>query len=333
MSQSNMSQGQDAFLDIIANLVGILIILIVIVGASASQAAKSSVAVDPEVESKIQQASYEAKRQSIALKKITIDNESLEQMIDQEQEIARQLTDVRHQRLVELETVRREIEKQTLQLAAEDRQRLEQDAGQRKLRQRLQSLNASISAVEHLQTGVEKETEVIRHYPNPIAKTVFAQEVHFCLSDGKLTWVPLDELVDMMKRHWQLVADNKAFQQTRQTIGPIGNYRLQYDLYSTGTGRNRRVQFRQFSLFPVSRLVGENVAEALSNSRSDWATRLDGHPPSATTVSIWVYPDSYIQHAEVKKWLHEKGFKMASWPLEHGKLISGAPDGFRTTAQ
>ena len=333
MSQSSMSQGQDAFLDIVANLVGILIILIVIVGASASHAAKEFVTVDPEVESQIQQASYEADRQAYALKKVNSDNESLEQMIDQEQEIARQLTDIRHQRLVELETVRRAIDKQTLQLAEGDRQRLEQDAGQRKLKQKLDSLNASINAVQHLQTGVEQKTEVIRHYPNPIAKTVFAQEIHFCLSEGKLIWVPMDELVEMMKQHWQLVADNKAFQETRQTIGPIENYRLQYDLYSTGTGRNRRVQFRQFSLIPVSRRAGEDVAEALSNPRSDWAKRLSDTPPAATTVSIWVYPDSYVQHAQVKQWLHENGFKMASWPLDHGRPISGAPDGFRTTAQ
>ena len=335
MSQSNITTGQDAFLDIVANLVGILIILIVIVGAHAGAAARDVVLVDQSLESKIHQAVLQTQRQELALKKLEVDNEQLETLIDQEKAFTRQLTDVRHQRLVELETVRQLVEKETSDLDKEDREVLRAHSEQRQLKRKLgdleQTLAALTNAVEAPQSVTR--TDTIDHYPNPIARTVFSQEVHFRLADGKLVWVPLDELVETMKQHWRLIAENKSFQKTRQTVGPVGNFRLQYDLDSRGQGASRKVQFRKFSLIPVDQDVGEPVSWALKSSESQWSTRLSLCSPKTTTVSIWVYPNSYQEHSTIKQWLHEHGYQMASWPMEHGRLISGSPEGFKTSAQ
>lgn len=334
MTDTNNTQGQDAFLDIVANLVGILIILVVIVGASAAQSASRTNVIDEGLATEIHQASLEAGKQSTVLKKVSVDNEALERLIDAEKLAARQLTEIRHQRLVELETVRHMIAKQMQAAASKDRNRIEADADRRALEQKLAAVKESVAAVKHrVSSAADVDLKTIEHFPNPIAKTVFSEEVHFCLSRGKLIWVPLDELVEEMKQHWRLIADNLTFQRTRQTIGPIGNFRLQYELNSVGERHNRRIQFRRFSLVPVNVEAGENVQQALDSANSDWAQVLRKHVPEKTTVSIWVYPDSYAEHAEIKQWLHHRQFKMASWPLEHGRFISGGPDGFRTSAQ
>ena len=55
--------------------------------------------------------------------------------------------------------------------------------------------------------------------------------------------------------------------------------------------------------------------------------------PDRTTISVWVYPDSYDEFMTLKKELHRQGFQIASWPLEHGRPISGGPRGFKTSAQ
>jgi hypothetical protein len=335
VSKSSITTGQDAFLDIVANLVGILIILIVIVGAHAGAAARSALTVDNDLESNIHSAVLQAQRQELELRELEIDNEQLERLIDQEKAYARQLTEVRHQRMVELETVRQLVEKQTNDLDRESKDALLAKATQRELQHQLADAKATLTALESARVSNDPvtKTETIDHYPNPIARTVFTQEIHFRLLSGRLVWVPLDELVDEMKQHWRLIAENKSFQKTKQTIGPVGNFRLQYDLDSHGKGATRRVQFRKFDLIPVDQNAGEPVEQALKSDQSQWSTRLRMYSPEKTTVSVWVYPDSYQEHTEIKKWLHSHGYQMASWPMEHGRLISGSPDGFKTSAQ
>ena len=335
MSQSAITTGQDAFLDIVANLVGILIILIVIVGAHAGATARGTAAIDENLESNIHQAMLQAQRQELELKKLEIDNEQLETLIDQEKALARQLTEVRHQRLVELETVRQLVKKQTQELDQKQRDTFLAKTKQQNLQRSFNEAKATLVALENARSSKKSETktETIDHYPNPIARTVFSKEVHFRLYNGKLVWVPLDELVEAMKQHWRLIAENKSFLKTKQTVGPVGNFRLQYDLDSQGEGKRRRVQFRKFNLFPVDQNAGETVDWALANDRSQWSTRLAIYTPETTTVSVWVYPDSYREHAQIKQWLHSHGYQMASWPMEHGRFISGSPDGFKTSAQ
>jgi len=309
--------------------------LVVIVGAHAGAAAREVVPVDEDLESKIHKAVLQTRQQELTLRKLETDNEQLETLIDHEKALARELTEVRHQRLVELETVRQLVEKQTLELDQKDQEALLAKNSQLKLQRQLADLEETLAALNSasLPTKSNTKTETIEHYPNPIARTVFSQEVHFRLYQGKLVWVPLDELVDTMKQHWRLIAENKSFQKTKQTVGPVGNFRLQYDLASRGEGANRRVQFRKFSLIPVDQNEGEPVKLALQSAQSQWATRLAGYTPKTTTVSIWVYPESYREHAEIKTWLHDHGYQMASWPMEHGRLISGSPNGFKTSAQ
>ena len=335
MSQSSINTGQDAFLDIVANLVGILIILVVIVGAHAGAAARAVVAVDKDLESNIHLAELQTQRQELELNKLEIDNEQLETLIDHEKAYARQLTEVRHQRLVELETVRQLVQKQTKDLNQNEQDAFLAKTKQQNLERKLDDAKVTLAALESARLSAKPitKTETIDHYPSPIARTVFSQEIHFRLLKGKLVWVPLDELVETMKQDWRLVAENKSFQKTKQTVGPVGNFRLQYDLDSHGQGAKRRVQFRKFNLIPVDQNAGEPVDLALKSDQSQWATRLRVYPPKTTTVSIWVYPDSYQEHFEIKKWLHARGYQIASWPMEHGRLISGSPDGLKTSAQ
>ena len=277
----------------------------------------------------------QTQRQELALKELEVDNEQLEMLIDHEKEYARQLTEVRHQRLVELETVRQMVQKQTKDLDQKDREAFLAKTNQQNLQQKLTDATATLAALNSADVSPmpTTKTETIDHYPNPIARTVFSQEIHFRLYKGKLVWVPLDELIETMKQHWRLIAENKSFVKTKQTVGPVENFRLQYDLDSRGEGADRRVQFRKFSLIPVDQNAGEPVDWALESSQSQWSTRLANYSPKTTTVSVWAYPDSYQEHSEIKKWLHTHGYQMASWPMEHGRLISGSPDGFKTSAQ
>ena len=347
MSVKQITTGQDSFLDIVANLVGILIILVVVVGA---QASASWVKAKPNTKKleEIEKLETELSKNSDVFLKLQVDNEQLEDRIIRENRFAAALTDQRHQMLMQLNIVKSEIKKQRERLQQESdeidaatrenvRKQNEFSDAKRELERQLADVTRELNAV----AADQPKSEVIKHYPNPIAKTVFSEEVHFLLNNGKLAYVPMDELIARMKSEWKVKAEKlKQASRTLETVGPIANFRMQYELVAevvpqrtkVGSVDRRSVSFKQFQLLPTSGSMGESVEAALSG-RSQFLDILSRYEPRKTTVSIWVYPESYDDHQTVKSWLHENGFQMASWPLDFGKRISGGPNGFKTSAQ
>lgn len=361
MSKNIISVGQDSFLDIVANLVGVLIILVVVIGAQAKSAWENrETETQPatqqtpvrEIEGHFEQVKRlrtKIRETADTVSKLKTDNENLEQQIVNESQLAAEMTDRRHGMLLQMEIVKRDIANRRNQLNAKQQATALLENQKAKLAFELREIERETLAIQTSYQQPVKET--IDHYPNPIAETVFSQEVHFRLAGGKLSYVPMDELIDLMKNEWKAKAEKlKQSDGTRETVGPIGNYHMQYELeaYSTPASRNspasRTVRFKRFLISPINRSAGETIDDALAtgtdrsgqvsrSSSSQWASVLRRYKPKSTTVSIWVYPDSYAEHARLKKWLHENEFKMASWPLSAGKMISGGPEGFRTSAQ
>ena len=356
MSLINLDEGQDSFLDIIANLVGVLIILVVVVGAQATSSLVSSVEPEPAeplaavpLVTEVDETAFEAQRAALQEKLSTAENASsrlrfdrtrLEHQANDEKKIAQKLATRRHAMLLQLQNVKQAHEQRkqavTEKLSQQQQQQLQLQSEKIQLVTQLESLQQTINAVAA--TRVETAVETIDHYPNPIAKTVFSNEVHFRLENGRLSYVPMDELLAQMKSELRLKAEKlQQADQTRETIGPVDGFRLQYKLgvvpqKESKPSAGRVVRFERFVIHPVTSLGGEKFDEALGEN-SKFAQRLQRFDPKRTTVSVWVYPNSFEEHAVLKEWLYERGFQMASWPLAKGRPISGGPNGFRTSAQ
>ncbi|MFT5300974.1 MAG: hypothetical protein ACI87E_000520 [Mariniblastus sp.] len=347
MSVKQITTGQDSFLDIVANLVGILIILVVVVGAQAS-ASLSSAQPKEELIDQSKALEQELSRESDLLTKLEKDNELLENRIVRENQFAASLTDQRHQMLMQLGIVKSEMKKQRAKLESEaaavnkqTRQTIQKQNEFALEKIRLSQELAAIERESNAVTANAPSSEVIKHFPNPIAKTVFSKEVHFLLADGKLSYVPMEELIVKMKSEWKVKAEKlKRADRTIETVGPVANFRMQYELAvenvrqetKVGPTSRKSVQFKHFKLLPTSVSAGESISDAIS-SDSEFNAVLGRYQPMETTVSVWVYPDGFEDHNRLKNWLHENSFQMASWPLEYGKQISGGPNGFRTSAQ
>jgi hypothetical protein len=353
MSLRNLDDGQDSFLDIIANLVGVLIILVVIVGAQAtakivskphSKPTPEQQALAAEKELAFEQKQAELKSElalhEMVATKFKHDRAKLELQTHREKQLAQQLATRRHAMLVQIEAVRAVRDQKKLdvenQLSQKQQQQLQLQSEKIQLVSKLDSIEKEINAVSA--SRIESTVETIDHYPNPIAKTVFSNEIHFRLDGGKISYVPMDELVEQMKSEIRLKAEKlKQADVTRETIGPVNGFRLQYELgivppSQTGQANSRVVRFKRFVIQPVDSTGGESLQAAL-NEGSQFANILQRHEARRTTVSVWVYPNSYGEYSKLKDWLHERGFQMASWPLSEGRPISGGPDGFRTSAQ
>ena len=340
MSVKQITVGQDSFLDIVANLVGVLIILIVVIGAQA-QSAWDSEPADTEVTSAPEEMLRKLSLAADQVRKLEIDNAELEAQVSRESSVVAGLSEVRHRMLVQIEMIERDLAEKKLarrqQLDAQQQAELTRLEEQKKLAAKLASVEAETRALEvNL-----PESEVIDHFPNPIAKTVFSDEIHFQLRGGRIVYVPMDELVNKMRSEWKVKAEKlRRSNRTIETVGPVDNFRLQYELESEtisvptqrGSVGRQFVRFNRFSLVPLNEFLGENVDRALTEGAM-FVSRLNRLTPSKTTVSIWVYPDSYSEYNQLKDWLYQNGFQVACWPMDFNKRISGGPNGFRTSAQ
>ena len=330
--------GQDSFLDIVANLVGILIILVVIVSAQARSASNEIVASD-DLQTQFAEKKTELKRLRMRVSKMTVDNYQLEKDIVEEKRLTKSLADERHAKLILLEQARQKIESKTAEWESYRKQDFEAQVKITDLKQQLTNIQQEIAARENRVTEI-KRVELIEHFPTPIAQTVFTEEVHFRLSGGLISHVPLEELVEQMKSQWKVVAEElKNTNQTISTVGPLNDYRLQYKLIKRrsapdGSGAIPRevISFDRFIILPAVEKLGEPVDDNLL-IESQFLRQIASRQPEKTTISIWVYPDSYAKFVTLKKLLHERGFQVASWPLEFGRPISGGPNGFKTSAQ
>jgi hypothetical protein len=92
------------------------------------------------------------------------------------------------------------------------------------------------------------------------------------------------------------------------------------------------VDLDRFVLVPVSEPLGEPLAAALQ-SNSEFRTLLAGYDPNRTTVTVWVYPDSFQDFRTLKAELYRLGYLTAGRPLPAGRPIGGSPEGTRSAAE
>ena len=346
---NNLNDGQDSFLDIVANLVGILIILVVIVGASVSNRSQQAlIQPDPELEAEYTKTIQQIENESYLTHKLRTDNQQLEQQVLEQNRLAAQLATQRHRKLVQAETLRLQAEeiqsKIDAKLASFDEATRKNQQAQIQLAAAEKALTTELKDTEAQAAALAAsfkptKTKQLKHYPSPIAKTVFSEEIHFRLVDGKLSYVPLEQLLALMKDEWRFKAEQRLTHSnhTVETVGPLDGFRLQYQLTAVENGpagarQGRSITFDRFRVIPQPNQSSETVAAALAEG-SRFRSILSRHEPRRTTVSIWLYPDGFSDHRTIKSWLHENGYQIASWPLDHGRHIAGGPNGFKTSAQ
>jgi hypothetical protein len=332
---SHNTPGEESFLDVVANLVGVLIILVVVVGANAgSRIRHSAVAGDQANLAKLE-ADVEKARQ--AARAMLADHRELEQKMGLEGLLVTQRQMERQQMLVVLEAARREIRDRESEMSHEQQLATQQLARRDELRHQLAEVRTGLRTL----SADSEQRQIIEHYPTPIAKTVFSDEMHFRIREGRIVHVPMDELVSEMRNEWQEKARKlETADTTVETVGPAGDFRLQYQLdvdeepLMTGFGPvpRRTPRFTRFVLVPIGDSIGVPLGEALADN-SDFSRRIAGLNPQKTTISVWVYPDSFSEFNQLKSWLWKRGFRTACWPLSANSPISGGPSGYRSTAQ
>lgn len=318
--EEHSNVGEDSFLDTIANLVGILIILVVLIGSKTKAAA-------------------EVKSREIAAEDIT--RGALEPAAEAQRLRQAALDNYQQLKHYALETEYRRLERdKLLEQAAILRQSIDEriskvDEKQRKQIDKTQELRRLESELKDVgdQLGAAPETKraqiVLEHLPTPMAKTVFTREMHLRLKRGRLTVIPWDRLVSTLKEHAPLAARRSASKKSLDDkLGPINGFMLHYRMTAIPGG----FELDRFEIDVTPENVGESLAEALNTGgilRGEMSSRV----PTETVVTVWVYPDSFAEFRQLKTALYKEGFLAAARPLPSDILIGASPRGSRSAAQ
>ncbi|MGV3486145.1 MAG: hypothetical protein ACO1RT_17135 [Planctomycetaceae bacterium] len=338
--------GHDAFLDVVANLVAILIILVVILGArtqevagsfkddSTAQAAAPASVIDEEhVETKLGVLQVELDRAQAAFE----ESQLLEATIKQrDRELA--AMDRERGKIIDLLEIAKAV-------WAEEQKKLDQASVQRAQAMSAQAvIKSELKQLEATRAQLEKTPQnvvAVSHLPTPMAKTVFGEELHFRLKGGRLSVVPIDRLVQEIKHEFQHSAVGNREGLLESAVGPVNGFVAKYqmnksrELVSQGgsTSTATRIELVNMVIEPLEEPHGQPIDTVIAGGGTQLDIELAGRQPDRTTITVWVYPDSFADFRRLKEHLYSRGFATAARPLPMDRPISGGPQGSRSQAQ
>lgn len=364
--RAEMQFGSDAFLDVIANIVGILIILIVIAGMRVSEtpvllsvpvpvaepirsdepddpglpvlfAAEPPPPAPPVPEpprslpvEPPQDLVEQAARLQRELQALTRDQGVLGQRLSAEHQAAETFA----QRLQTLQSQLAATQSRAGQQQLSAQQTAAELAAARK------ELADLVRQVRQLEADVPA-AETLEHRINPISRVVTGDERHYRVEKGRVAEVPIEKLAQSLREQIERRKDSLLkLRQYNGEAGPIDGFTMKYlvergglsvlDELKFGPGMYR-IAVTQWRIEPDRNMVSESIDEALSPGSRFYTSLLQIQQGSALT--FWIYPDSFAEFRRLQKFGHEHGFMVAGRPLPDGVPIMGSPNGTKSSAQ
>lgn len=334
----------DSFLDIVANVVGIIIRLILIVWVGARSYTSLQTAIQP------------SPRPAPSRPAIDEINDPLKgELAKHSRELAqaqeRLLAELRRLQLVRQEEVQSQGQRAVLSAR---RQKLNRDravADQMTQEGAAAARSAALSSAE-LRPRTERLAQEIRtleqlpplkktlHYRTPVSRPVDSEELLFECRNNRVTFIDIagllheirnsmDEKGKLLHTQWQ-VSD---------VAGPVGAFRLRYTLErerglldavsgqsapeSTG---GYRYGLSEWQVEPILPLSGESAEAALAEA-SEFRQIVDRLDPQQTVVTFWVYPDSFELYRRLRDFLYDRDVVVAGRPLPQGVPIASSRRG------
>jgi hypothetical protein len=335
----------DSFLDVVANVVGIIIRLILVVWVGARSytslhppqpAAPAAAAHAEAVPQDPLQAELERQRQELARLQARLLEQLRHLQAVQEDETTAA------GRLAGLSARRQQLEQEqaALRRAGSGVGRAEA-LSLAELRERCRKLTDEIHEVENLPAAKK-----VLHYQTPVSRPVHSDELHFECRRGRVTFIDLAALMEEV--HNRLDADARELRSQWEVggvVGPTGAFQLRYQLErergladaALGGGApdahsGYRVTLSGWQVEPVAEPRGEALDAALA-PRSEFRQIADALDPQQTTVTFWVYPDSFPLYRRLRDYLYQRDVIVAGRPLPDGVPIAASKHGTRSRGQ
>ena len=319
---------QDSFLDIVTNIVGILIILVMVIGARVqSISLKPKEVNSPNLENLMMEV--------VRLEDAVVASESeLVDLDEQGRQLAVTVADAGNARIhlaTAVSATKREVEDQKQRVQKDKAKQVEMAAQSQRIKDEIEQCNLEAEGIAH----APQTTKELLAYPTPVGRTVTGDELHFRLAAGRIAYIPLTELFDRAKARTQRKSGGSlASMEARiETVGPIQDFALDYviEVQINRSAGQVYVRSREWVVKPARYDIGETLDDALAR-QSRFRAILAGVTP-ATTVTLWCYPDSFEEYRAVREELHRIGVSAACRPLPEGAPIGGSAEGSKSVAQ
>ena len=322
--------GSDSFLDVTANLVGVLIILIVLVGLRVAQAPPQVFCRPAPHAATVDQAGSD-------LNALGVEHDQREQELDLLGDALR----AKESALEQLRSCQGRLGEANAALEDQfraQRKDLDQEASQlAEARSRLVSLDQEL---RQRKAAASPPRPLV--YRSPLSQPVNGDEVHFEIRSGRIAFLDLAGLMERAKlAARQADAELRDRGEVSREVGPVGGFRLKFTLaredmpfaesllYAAGSFRARLVEWEAE---PIDSPRGETV-EAAERPGSQFQAVLARHSPKKSAVTLWVYPDGFTTLRALRDQLHDLGYSVAARPLPRGAAIRGSRHGSRSFAQ
>lgn len=330
-AEQNEAVNADSFLDIVASVVSIMIIMVLMTGLKIK---RSPVTVAPTGDAAVVRAglvSDLAAEQSIRREVLQMTADA--QIVEREAAISKQQRDM-------LAIVVRALEERTQATT----QRVQAEAVvDPAVGQGLTEARMQLDELERLRAATENAPAApiqIESYPTPLSKPVAGREAHFQLRGGRVAFIPLEPLIEAFKSDAERKVQRlRDVPEVTDTVGPEGGFRLRYTLERVDATAERPggrsgsyVRLKRWTLIPVADELGETLDDALREG-SQFRQVLADRRMRGATMTLWTYPDGFDTFRKIRKELYLAGFPVAGRPLPEGTPISGSPDGSKSASQ
>jgi len=331
--------GQDSFLDLVSNIVGILIILVMVAGIRAQYSTANVVDPPKTVADSPALAHLEAQYQELHTK----EQASLQLRMDVE-ELKAQSEIVEEQIYLQSNTYAALFDLMTsvragIDLAAEEKSQTFKEKIE--YQRQLMETNAKLEQIDKARTYLRQtrpKATVLENIPTPLSQKVEGKELHLRLLGGNVVFVPLDELVIQLGGHVGAEKNRYLKQHTSSgKVGPIDNFELEFLLVTydvpTNGGIGTRIDLRYAEAVPTFEPLGQPLRQALTSPQSEFRRKLSAFQKDLYTVTVWLYPDSFEEYQELKQFLQDHGYSVAARPMVMGSPIGMSPYGTKSSTQ
>ncbi len=330
----------DSFLDVVANVVGIILRLILVawVGARTYKAVVPPLPPVPAISepsplpepTEPRLALIERKRHEIARKAVETEREHeqrRQEALKREQEIQKELA-----ALVGKEKVFEREKVETVKLA------LTGDARVKAVQMSLTDLEKRSKALLSELDKLRKEPHAIKklRYRTPVSAPLQTEEVTFECYRGKVTVVEVGRMLDEAQREAQArIKELENRWDISDVTQPAGAFRMRFvverertalDGMGPPTPGAYRSGITSWEMVPISMDRGETL-EAAMRPGSAFRRIIEALEQQQTAVTFWVYPDSFAIYRKLRDYLHDHDFVVAGRPLTEGNPIAGSRKG------
>jgi hypothetical protein len=341
----------DSFLDVVANVVGIIIRLILVVWVGARSYSSLHLNAVKSASPRTASAEETSELEDPLRNELSARHSELEQL---RASLLKQLGE-----LDQFRSKNRAAERELVVLAeqqgivreehkAADQAAVDQEGAARsmalsaaELRDRQHKLAREI----HDLSGSPPPSRVLR-YRTPVSRPVRSDEFFFECRRGRVAFIDVPALLAEAR---QDLESKGELLRTRWSVsevtGPIGGYRLRYtvarerglsdSLTSVGEpepSANFRYSLSEWVVEPVAADHGETLAAALTE-RSEFRQVTDRLDPQLAVVTFWVYPDSFAVFRSLRDYLYERDLVVAGRPLPEGVPITCSRNGTLSQGQ